>query len=98
MLDIGEIEGTLRQIAALLRANEAENMARVFDRIAAQVAQDPGGARSDMLSMYGGAGSFNDIVLHKDGEGLVTENDALDELREKLWDLIHPGPNDSADA
>lgn len=43
----------------------------------------------DLLKIYGGMGSFNDLVLHRDGIPLLEENDVLDELRHKLYVLAH---------
>ncbi len=37
---------------------------------------------------FGGMGSFNDIVLYRDGSPLIQENDELDELRTQLYELI----------
>jgi hypothetical protein len=38
-----------------------------------------------LKKLYGGMGSFNDIVLHKNGIPLIRENDELDDLRHKLY-------------
>ena len=37
--------------------------------------------------MYSGMGSLNDVVLSKDGKILKKENDNLDDLRERLYQL-----------
>jgi hypothetical protein len=37
--------------------------------------------------MFGGMGSLNDLVLHRDGQWLTTENDQLVALRSKAWEL-----------
>ncbi|QND84420.1 Uncharacterized protein ChrSV_2193 [Chromobacterium vaccinii] len=42
-----------------------------------------------ILSMYGGMGSLNDLILYKDGQPLVKENVELDSLRVKLHTLCH---------
>ncbi|WP_423244526.1 DUF6966 domain-containing protein [Enterobacter kobei] len=34
-----------------------------------------------MKKLYGGMGTFNDIVLHNNGIPLIRENDGLDDLR-----------------
>lgn len=50
-------------------------------------------ARSDahglqrFLELFGGMGSLNDLVLHQDGKLLSGENDELDRLRERAWEL-----------
>ena len=40
-------------------------------------------------SAYGGMGSFNDLVLHKEGVPVVQENDQLAERRERLFEMVH---------
>lgn len=37
--------------------------------------------------MYGGMGSLNDIVLYKNGQPLIAENDEFDALRTELYNL-----------
>ena len=37
--------------------------------------------------MYLGMGPLNDVVLYKDGKILKNENDNLDDLRERLYQL-----------
>lgn len=39
------------------------------------------------LGFFGGMGSLNDLVLHRDGQPLTVENDELDNLRSKAWSL-----------
>ncbi|WP_418323297.1 DUF6966 domain-containing protein [Pseudomonas citronellolis] len=48
---------------------------------------DPESVASNILSMYSGMGSLNDVVLSKDGKILKKENDNLDDLRERLYQL-----------
>lgn len=38
--------------------------------------------------MFGGMGSFNDLVLYNNGQVAVAENDLLSTLREELFDLV----------
>lgn len=42
---------------------------------------------SNILSMYSGMGPLDDVVLYKDGKILKNENDNLDGLRERLYQL-----------
>ncbi|WP_373429143.1 DUF6966 domain-containing protein [Achromobacter aegrifaciens] len=39
------------------------------------------------LSMYGGSGSINDVVLYQDGKVLVAENCEFDCLRSRLYEM-----------
>jgi hypothetical protein len=41
-----------------------------------------------LKGLYGGMGSFNDIVLHKNGIPLIQENDELDGLRHMLYNQL----------
>jgi hypothetical protein len=45
--------------------------------------------RSEMLRVYGGMGSFNDLVLHKKGQPMTKENQLLDELRRDLFQILN---------
>ncbi|EMC1015621.1 DUF6966 domain-containing protein [Enterobacter bugandensis] len=39
-------------------------------------------------SIFGGAGSFNDLILQNNGKMLRTENNTLNELSDELYSLI----------
>ena len=45
--------------------------------------------RSDILRVYGGMGSFNDLVLYKEEQVLIKENQDLDKLRMELFDVLN---------
>lgn len=38
--------------------------------------------------IYGGAGSFNDLVLYKNGQVCVDENEKLNKLRKELFQKL----------
>lgn len=44
-----------------------------------------------IISLYGGMGSLNDVVLYKDGEPDLAINDEFDTLRTKVFDLCCKG-------
>lgn len=44
--------------------------------------------RSEMLGIYGGMGSFNDLVLHHKGLPMIEENNSLNKLREELFQTL----------
>ncbi|WP_425319215.1 DUF6966 domain-containing protein [Chromobacterium violaceum] len=46
-------------------------------------------AQPTALSLYGGMGSLNDLILYKDGQPLAKENVELDSFRIKLHALCH---------
>ncbi len=43
---------------------------------------------TDIIGIYGGMGSFSDLILHKEGKVLKGESTKLDHLRRKLFDTI----------
>jgi hypothetical protein len=49
-----------------------------------------------LARMFGGAGTFNDLLLHKDGWPLKDENKALFALKSKLYKLIKEASEDAA--
>lgn len=58
-----------------------------MDQFRLQEASDPEGAKSAILSVFGGAGSFNDVILYRDGQPLTAENTRLEALRDELYTL-----------
>jgi hypothetical protein len=82
-----QIDTALAQIVALLRAEGSESWARVMERLRLRAAADLDAARSDILAVFGCMGSLNDLVLHRNGQPLIAENDALESLRKQLYEL-----------
>lgn len=41
-----------------------------------------------IISIYSGAGSFNDLVLYRDGKICIEENNELSRLRSSLYNSI----------
>ena len=44
--------------------------------------------RSEILGIYGGMGSFNDLVLYNEGRPMIEENNSLDKLRKELFQIL----------
>jgi hypothetical protein len=44
-------------------------------------------AKLQLRQLFGGMGSFNDLVLQANGQLFDTENDRLNELRNKLFEF-----------
>jgi hypothetical protein len=42
----------------------------------------------DIRSIFGGAGSFNDLILQSNGKMLRTENNNLSQLQDALYSII----------
>lgn len=87
MTDIKKIEKTLEKIEALLRLGAAATWIEAIKNIKQELLINPEFAMRDILAIYGGIGSFNDIVLYKDGQLLMPENIEFDDLRSQLYQL-----------
>lgn len=92
MISSPRIAVLLTEIANLLTAHNESDWAQCFDRLLAEYSADPHGACSQIRSIYGRIGSFNDLILHgSDGTPLRKENDRLDQYRIELYKLCQPG-------
>ena len=45
--------------------------------------------RYSLRRLYGGMGSFNDLVLHEESKPMIKNNNELDQLRKELFNLLH---------
>lgn len=89
MIDTHSIEDAMTRLSAVLRKAAQVRWANLIDSIQQELAEDPDQAISRTLRLYGGAGSLNDVVLYRDGQPLFQENQELDALRTRLFDLVH---------
>jgi len=87
MIDIKKIQIILARMAELLRIGGRNDWAQALDSHNKNISQEPDATAARILSMYGGMGSLNDLVLYKDGGVLVKENGELDDLRSQLYSL-----------
>lgn len=80
------IDALLRRISALLSKHNETEWARSFEHFAVEYSDSPQLTKGRIRSVYGGMGSFNDLILHgPDGIPLGPENDELDQLRSELY-------------
>ncbi len=80
------VESLLRQGAALLREHNETNWADALENLAAEYPESPEATTAKIRAMYGGMGSFNDVILYgANGHPLRSENDELDGLRSRLF-------------
>lgn len=49
---------------------------------------DPKDVSRKIKAVYGGMGSFNDLVLHREGKMVYADNEKLGKLRHQLFDEI----------
>ena len=89
MKNIQDIQAVLARMVELLRAGGINDWSRALDTLCQEVAGDPNGTSAKIISMFGGIGSLNDLILYKDGQPLTRENGELDVLRSRLYALCH---------
>jgi len=87
MNDINNIENTLVKMIDLLRLSGVNNWADALESTSQELATRPVQVASKILSMYGGMGSLNDVILYDNGQPLSKENTEFDGLRTSLYDL-----------
>ncbi len=76
------------QISELLQGTNNDNKSNTFIRFANSYDSDKEAVLSDIKSIYGGMGSFSDMVLYKDGKIDVERNEKLDILRDSLYNAV----------
>lgn len=84
-----EIREALSALADLLAEAGETTWATAFEGLRNEFEIDPEMVISKIHAIYGGMGSFNDIVLHKNGTPLYEENSLLSRYRKQLYVWIH---------
>ena len=82
-----EIKDLLIQIGTLLERFNEDSWSNAFKRLVIEYQEQPTETRGRIISLYGGMGSFNDIVLYHQGNVVQSENDELDRMRSRLYQL-----------
>lgn len=93
MTNIEEIEIVLSRMEGLLTMGGRDDWAQALRRSRVELRENKAAAVSDLLPMFGGMGSLNDIVLYRNGQPLREENDEFETLRGQLYELCHRRPN-----
>jgi len=75
---------TLSRMIDLLRSAGRENWVTTLETCRARAGDDVQGAARQVLSLFGGMGSLNDLILYRAQRPLIAENVELDALRERL--------------
>lgn len=83
-----EIKKTVIEITNILSSNNEGSWAKIFEKLASELDVDCESSIQSLKKLYGGMGSFNDVILHKNGMPLIQENDELDELRHSLYNQL----------
>jgi hypothetical protein len=89
MKNIQRIQAVLARMTELCRVGGVGTWASALEKARNAISTEPDATVSEILSMYGGMGSLNDIILYADGQPLIPENTELDELRSTLYSLCH---------
>lgn len=89
MKNINKMEVVMARMIEILDANGDNNWASALEKLRKQMAVDPSFVSAQIRGMYGGMGSLNDVVLYKNGQPLVMENNEFDDLRTELYGLCH---------
>lgn len=76
------ISQLLKETSETEWAERFENFSKAFD------ISDTHSVLKKIIGIYAGAGSFNDLVLYKNGILCIEENNDLAELRERLYQEI----------
>ena len=83
-----EIKNTVTNIIYLLENNEQMAWAEQFITLNDELDSDYTFALVSLKKQFGRMGSFSDLILHKNRIPLITENDELEELKNKLYALL----------
>ncbi|MDH4563186.1 hypothetical protein [Pseudomonas sp. BN411] len=87
MKGFNNIDCDLERLIELLRLGGEDDWAVALEEVRLDFHCDVKFASSRLLSMFGGMGSLNDIVLYSDGQPLIAENNELDLLRAKIYEV-----------
>ncbi|BBE08873.1 Uncharacterized protein MCB1EB_0712 [Mycoavidus cysteinexigens] len=87
MTQAEDIKLILIEMLALLKLSNAKEWEKTIQKLSYEILDIPNETKREILSLYGGMGSLNDLILHKDGYPLKKENDEFDSLKTQLYDL-----------
>jgi hypothetical protein len=87
--DVEQLAIRLGRLEDHLAKNGASNWATSISRCRAAVENSDARGLGSFMGMFGGMGSLNDLVLHRNGTPMVEENDQLQRLKNDAWSLAH---------
>ncbi|MFP1760813.1 DUF6966 domain-containing protein [Lonsdalea quercina] len=82
-----DMQSKLKRMALLLNTGGYPDWAHGLTELADKIVISPDIARTELLGLYGGMGSLNDLLLYKNGVLLFDENEELDCLRTDVFNL-----------
>ncbi|WP_312776794.1 DUF6966 domain-containing protein [Pseudescherichia sp.] len=83
-----DVRKLITDIVKILRENDEKYWADIFEKHSVELSYNYDECLYKLRGLYGGMGSFNDLVLHQSGIPLKDENNELDLLRKELYRLI----------
>ncbi|WP_434082301.1 DUF6966 domain-containing protein [Achromobacter deleyi] len=87
MIKNSDIDAVLKRMIELLSLGAFDDWAVMLEKIKVEFDMDQKYMASRLLSLYGGMGSLNDVVLYNSHQPLVAENNEFDGLRTRLYEL-----------
>ncbi|CAM3123250.1 DUF6966 domain-containing protein [Asticcacaulis taihuensis] len=87
--DVAELLEALRGLERLLFEQGINTWAARLKQAADNIEKSDAYGLQQFLSMFGGMGSLNDLILSQDGKLPIEENEQLNSLRSKAWSLAN---------
>lgn len=87
MNNISKIIAIMIRMSELLRSGNEEEWAERIDQYRLELPSDTTYVLSKIIRLYGGMGSLTDIVLYRNGQPLISENNDFSDLRTRLYEL-----------
>jgi hypothetical protein len=86
-MSIANIQVILTKMTKFLRVGKFDEWALALEKFRNEIVSTPAQTATKILSLYGGMGSLNDLILYANGQPLTSENTELDSLRSELFRL-----------
>jgi hypothetical protein len=87
MKEIEQINQDLEHAERILISAGEFDWADYFAKAASHFSHDPQEGAQYILGFFGGSGTVNDLVLYKDQQPMIEENDEFDRVRKRLYRL-----------
>lgn len=92
MIGLSELRDLIHRISKMLGDSDERQYSAGFAGLLARTPMvvdeaDIGTAARSIRAYFGKAGSFNDLILEREGIPLVEENDELDRLRRRFFEI-----------
>lgn len=89
MKTVKDFDIKLERMIELLTQGGQIDWARNFIRIQQNLKFNLTDSKREILSMYGGMGSLNDVVLYANGAALISENNEFFDLKSTLYNMCY---------